>query len=164
MVTTPTTYAQRKIYNEIFCFVRFTNNIGNDATPTKMQILTNSPNGTSTASASVAETVVTAKQWWCSSGRSNRAAFGTPAKFIYPYSIATAGSENAAMGSDPRTDLMLMNCRQTTTECGGSAMIATIAKIGDAGTSRTIKNTMTSAMKCTWIHQSELGAPTFATE
>lgn len=61
---------------------------------------------------------------------------------------------------------MLMNCRQKIAMCGGtSALIAAIASVGATPATRTVdKTTFTNLEKCTWIHQSEKGAPTFKAE
>lgn len=62
-------------------------------------------------------------------------------------------------------ELMLGSCHQNSTLCGGAAVIATIATIGATATSamyREIAATFDGAAeKCTWVHTTKIGAPTF---
>lgn len=65
-------------------------------------------------------------------------------------------------------DLMLTACRQDSTMCGGVSAITTIATIAAAAATasvRTIGTTMVGATeKCTFVHTSLVGAPTFKIE
>lgn len=118
--------------------------------------------GTSTA---LAENVTSTTQWWCSSGRNNQAAFASPVNSILVFNTSTG--LNANLATDPRTELMLTNCHQDDTACGGVPSITAMTAVGTgvAAQQRTIvKASMTNITKCTWIHASEKGAPTFKAE
>lgn len=59
---------------------------------------------------------------------------------------------------------MLTNCRQNSTTCGGAAAIAAMAAVGTGATAQTrtiLRSAMAAYEKCTFIHASEKGAPTF---
>jgi len=66
-------------------------------------------------------------------------------------------------------DLMLTACRQNSTTCNGTAAITTIATINPASAAtasiRTIATAFTGTTdKCTFVHTSLIGAPTFKIE
>ena len=99
---------------------------------------------------------VTDNNWWCSSGQykiNNGAGTGN--------NIPVAKDR---FETDARMEFMLMACRQRIDICG-AATIAAIASIGGRNASThdrlVVKSKMTFAEKCTWIHKSKLGAPTF---
>lgn len=114
-------------------------------------------------SAALAENVTNTTQWWCTSGRNNQAAFATPANSIQVFSFGVHVNGNG----DPRTELMLTNCRQDDTACGGVAVIPAMTAVGTGAATQSrviVRASMTNITKCTWIHASEKGAPTFKAE
>jgi len=87
--------------------------------------------------------------------------------------LSTASANGTALNvngnGDARLDLMLTACRQNSTTCNGVAAIATIATINPASAAtasiRTIATAFTgTADKCTFVHNSLIGAPTFKIE
>lgn len=114
----------------------------------------------------------TTKKYYCSDGENNHSASNTNVSSIWGKDwFRDQTKKNQA--ADPRLELMLISCRQMSTNCGGKSIITSDkTALYDATTATTAADkakywrtvqvtTMKQMEKCSYVFSTKYGAPTF---